>query len=211
MVDTTFIRARALSLATPTGRVLQEGLNFDVSGGQMLLVTGSNGCGKSTLLKTLLGQWPVHKGTLQLRASDTEIAYLPQLENTEIHLPFTLNDVLNISRPAKVSWTDVEKFGLLRRETLSAAWNTASGGERKRALLTRALLRSPSVLVFDEPMNHLDAESRRAMIRFMASFLGDSEKQRAIVMVSHMGLDGDELDLFNLVPLNLGLRKSGDI
>lgn len=203
------LKARELTYGIPEGRVLQERLCFDVLSGEMLLITGSNGCGKSTLLKTLLGEVPVLSGKLIKSDVFQRLEYIPQLENTEIHLPLTLMDVLAISQEITPSVESIESFGLLRREQLSGAWNTASGGERKRTLLTRALLKRPSLLIFDEPMNHLDHQSRKAMIRVMANFLKAEHEVRAIVMVCHQGLHPEERELFQVVRLDLD-RKVGD-
>lgn len=203
MVGGSVLEVKNLSYSTPEGRMLQAGINFDLQAGQMLLITGSNGCGKSTLLKTLLGEFPAVSGKIAQKIPETRLEYIPQLENTEIHLPLTLRDVLAISQPRPLDLEEVESFGLLRREQLKGAWNTASGGERKRTLLTRALLRRPSLLVFDEPMNHLDRHSRRAMIGVMSSFLKTDREARAIVMVCHQGLHDDEDGLFDYQLLDL--------
>ena len=198
------LKACRLTYATPNGRTLQADLTFELQSGQMLLITGSNGCGKSTLLKALLGQFPIAAGSIDFRAPRSRVEYIPQLENTEVHFPLTLGDVLTISRRRKLDRVSVEQFGLLKESQLGTAWNTASGGERRRTMLTRALLKNPSVLVFDEPMNHLDSESRRAMVDVMAQFLrqGPSDA-RAIVMVCHQGLSPEEKERFELVHLDL--------
>ena len=140
------ISGRSVGYSTPNGRQLQVGLNFSVNGGQLFLIRGANGSGKSTLLKVLLKEWPVDRGSLNLNFDFQSLQYIPQLENTEIHFPLTLNDVLKVSIP-RVSEEDGESLGLVRRTQLRSGWNTASGGERKRVLLSRALLSDPRVLV----------------------------------------------------------------
>lgn len=199
-------QADNLAYGTPDGRILQEKLNFSVSQGQLLLITGGNGCGKSTLLKILLGKLAPIKGNVQTSFSFSSVAYIPQLENTEIHLPLTLRDVLSISQPY-LDWKEALSFGLLNEDHLDHAWNTASGGERKRTLLTRALMKKPSILVLDEPFNHLDERSREAMAAAMVEFLFPENCKRAIVMVSHQGLGSGEEDLFDVVPVPLELRN----
>lgn len=207
-MNSPVVEAHRLTYSTPTGRVLQKDLNFSISAGQMLLVTGSNGCGKSSLLRTLLGETTHYWGHVCVNVESDKQVYLPQLENTEVHLPLTLLDVLRISQPETVSREAAKQFGLLRDEHLGAAWNSASGGERKRTLLTRALLQNPSLMVFDEPMNHLDRSSRAAMVDVMAHFL-TSGPDRAIVMVCHQGLKDDERSKFNIVPLDLDAQRGG--
>lgn len=207
-MEATIFETTDLTYSTPTGRRLQEGLSFTLNSGQMLLISGSNGCGKSTLLKTLLQQFPIERGTVKRTVSDAHIEYIPQLENTEIHLPLTLKDVLHISLGKKLDIQEIVKLGLLTEEQLSSAWNTASGGERKRTLLTRALLRHPRMLVFDEPMNHLDTESRGIMIAVMSKFLKRTQSDvRAIVMVCHQGIEKEEESLFDLLHLNLDQKN----
>jgi len=202
---------QSLSYATPTGRPLQTGLTLTLRANQLLLIRGSNGCGKSTLLKILLGQFPVMKGSVRRYIPPERTEYMPQLENTEVHFPLTLRDVLDFSHGRRITWDDIAPFELLREDQLDTAWNTASGGERKRTLLTRALLKNPRLLVFDEPMNHLDGESRQAMIRFMARFLKPSESkgERAAVMVCHQGLPEDEERQFDMLCLDLDSMTSG--
>lgn len=198
---------RDLAYGTPDGRMLQQGVTFSLLPGQMLLITGSNGSGKSTLLRTLMRQLPQVKGEIRCSIPDAKVEYIPQLENTEVHFPVTLKDVLTISQGGKVAWSDINEIGLLNETQYLSAWNTASGGERKRTLLTRALLRKPELLIFDEPMNHLDGASRRAMIRKMARFLETSDgTDRAIIMVCHQGLEAEERPLFDVVELNLDER-----
>ncbi len=205
MVVDTVLEVIDLAYSTPDGRPLQQGLGFRLGNRQLLLITGSNGCGKSTLLKAILGQFRIEHGTLSCAIPEKEIEYMPQLENTEIHLPLTLRDVLTISSSGKVPWGEIASFGLVKESQLDAAWNTASGGERKRTLLTRALLKRPRLLVFDEPMNHLDVESRAAMVRVIGKFLeaGAPWAPRAVVMVCHQGLAPDERGLFDVLHLNL--------
>ena len=204
------LHANALSYGTPDGRVLQRGLSFAVAGGQMLLISGPNGSGKSTLLRALLGQMRPLRGDVRFTAPLERVEYIPQLENTEIHFPVTLGDVLAISLGRPVRWEEVARYSLLEEWQLGQPWNTASGGERKRTLLIRALMRQPRVLIFDEPMNHLDAVSRQEMLRMMARFLGEtSAEPRAIVMVCHQGLHDEERELFDVVALRLAAEPGG--
>jgi len=209
VIETVFEASR-LAYGTPDGRVLQEQLSFKVKPGQLLLITGGNGCGKSTLLRILLGKNDPMQGTVHMGLPFSTVAYIPQLENTEIHLPLTLRDVLGISQ-RKLDWAKALSFGLLSEAHLHHAWNTASGGERKRTLLTRALLQNPQVLVLDEPFNHLDEKSREAMAQAMVNFLAVKTSPRAIIMVSHQGLGSGEENLFDVVPVPLELKTRGGL
>ncbi|MCB0417179.1 MAG: ATP-binding cassette domain-containing protein [Bdellovibrionales bacterium] len=176
--DSAVLEVSELAYATPEGKLLGKGISFQLNQGETLLVEGPNGAGKSTLLKVLVGQHRPLKGTLTHHLPTSQIAYIPQLQNTEFHLPLCLGDLLPTSDLAAIA-----DWGLLEASQLSLAWNTASGGERKRALLTRALLQKCTTLILDEPFNHLDRESKVQIQRALSRFISSGDK--ALIVVSH--------------------------
>lgn len=190
--------------------MLAENLTFSLPSGSLLLVTGPNGSGKSTLLRVIQGLSPIFSGKLDVHVPNSRIGILPQLPNPGFHLPITLGDVLRFSTRGPLDWEKVFSYGLIERSHLALAWNTASGGERKRTLLTRLLLQEPSLLLLDEPMNHLDSDSRNRVEKVIAHFLTHhkEEGQRAVVLVSHSSLKTEallqvptlQLELINLNP-----------
>ncbi len=201
----TLIEATNLTYGIQPGRPLASGLNFSLQPGQTLFVTGPNGSGKSTLLRVLLGQLAPFEGTITRKIAMPQVAILPQLQNPGFHLPITLKDVLTMSSRGPVHWDEVHRLGLLSPEHLSLAWNTASGGERKRTLLTRILLQKPSLLILDEPMNHLDQKSRAQIRGVIARYLSEStEAHRAVVLVSHERMNAVEMEALRPVHLPLG-------
>lgn len=201
----SLLQARNLSYGVPGGRLLQRRLDFRLEPGEVLLISGANGCGKSTLLKLILGEQSAVEGELAVGVTAARVDYLPQLENTEVHLPLTLHDVISLSQGRRVTWQEVAPFGLLDPHHLALSWNSASGGERKRTLLTCSLLNDPQLLVFDEPLNHLDDLSRAAVTTAIAQFAARSTPAlpRAVVMVCHQGLSVSEGARLKLVPLPL--------
>lgn len=199
------LQAEKLTYGIPGGRILQKNLSFSLDDGQVLLVSGANGCGKSTLLKVILGEADALDGNVTCVVAAHRVNYLPQLENTDVHLPLTLEDVLSLSQGHAVNWRDISQFGLLNPEHMAIAWNNASGGERKRTLLTCSLLKKPQLLVFDEPMNHLDDFSRAAVTTAISRYLKASTpaEPRAVVMVCHQGLNEVEARELTVVALPL--------
>lgn len=177
-------------------RRLVDNLSFKLAPQELLLVSGPNGAGKSSLLQVVLGFPPaqVFSGKLELLVTSSEIAWIPQMENPEFHLPLTLRDVLDISVNRRLELKEVLDFGLLREEHLKHSWNQASGGERKRTLITRALLHHPRLLLLDEPLNHLDVESRTVVTQGLSKYLASG--RGAAIVVSHDALSGQELSLF---------------
>lgn len=191
--DRPMLDANGLSFQTPDGRQLFRDLRFQLFDGQILLITGPNGSGKSTLLSQLLeglDQGVTGGGVLKSTVDSEEIAYIPQLQNLEFHLPLTLEEVIEINLNRSVVEEEVSMFGLLERQHMARTWNTASGGERQRTLLTCALLSNPRLLILDEPFNHLDQESQDHMLKGIFEFLKEPEfRPRAAILVSHLAID----------------------
>lgn len=184
------------------GRTLARGLRFELHAGNLLHVSGPNGSGKSTLIKVLQGNHPKRSGRIRIRVARDKIEVLPQLQNLHFHFPVTLRDVLEIALPFRFDEEQAMSFGLLEKRHLALAWNTASGGERKRTLLTRALLRSPNLIFLDEPLNHLDEGSSALVVRAMKKFLGQAD--RAAVWISHSGDLEHELGKLAVKRIELG-------
>ncbi|MBI1860079.1 MAG: ABC-F family ATP-binding cassette domain-containing protein [Deltaproteobacteria bacterium] len=182
MKPTPLLEASELSYNTPEGRELFAQLNFGVNHGQILVVTGPNGSGKSTLLRLLLKDAPAKTGLVRCTVKRAKIGLLPQLQNIAFHLPLQLRDVIGLLTRAHPA--DAARFSLIQESDLGKAWNTASGGERQRTLLTCLLLNSPELLILDEPFNHLDPSSQAIMLEALSTFLKGGSP-RAVVLVSH--------------------------
>lgn len=210
--DRPLVDASGLSWTSPDGRRLFHRLGFQLRDGEILLITGPNGSGKSTLLNQILhglDQGVAGAGVLKSAVEAEQIAFIPQLQSLEFHLPLTLIEVLEIHLNRKVSIEEATFFGLLDPEHLDRTWNTASGGERQRTLLTSALLGHPHLLILDEPFNHLDQESQRRMLAAIVDFLKDEEfRPRATILVSHLGVQ--ELEQAGVPVVRIELGKVGE-
>jgi len=187
------------------GKTILNNLCVELRSGQLLFITGPNGAGKSTLLKVLLGQFPRKSGDIRFFVPMDRIGYIPQLANTETHLPLTLRDVLKISVDGLLNLDAIFKLALIENRDLDLRWNTASGGERKRVLLTRALIKDPALLILDEPLNHLDSDSRTRTISALRDFLqSPNGLPKALILVSHDGFSSSELSLFDSRAITIG-------
>ncbi len=178
----TLLTGEQLVVRTPTGIRLTNPFDFELKEGEVLVVKGQNGTGKSTLLRGLLGKPKVLEGRFRFQVPMGMIGYLPQQQNSTFHLPMTLRDMLKLSL---AKWElDDETRDLLAPHQWDLAWNTASGGEKKRALVVRALIRHPQVLILDEPYNHLDRESCVKITMALRRFM-ENDPRRSIMVVSH--------------------------
>ncbi len=180
---TKVLQVQDLSYQTPDRRPLVRNLGFELRLGELLMLTGPNGIGKSTLLRLLLGSDVKSSGSIHWHLPLSRVSFLSQLHNQEFHIGLTLADILNFSGKFRPKDIEVLSHGLLHPSQLNLAWNTSSGGERQKTLLTRIFLQDPQVLILDEPMNHLDVASRRQLRDALQGFIADG--QHAVIMVGH--------------------------
>jgi len=197
---TKVLEVRNLGYQTPDNRPLIQGLGFELRLGELLTIKGSNGIGKSTLLKLLLNGREKFQGSIQWSMALNRVGFLSQLHNQEFHISLILADILNFGGKLRAADIEQQSFGLLNTSQLRIAWNTASGGERQKTLLTRIFLQEPQVLILDEPMNHLDKASRKQLRLALQQFVADG--QHAVVMVGHeSNLDPAEWNPHTIIDL----------
>jgi ABC transport system ATP-binding/permease protein len=163
-----------LSLLQGNGWLFRD-LDIHVTPRDRLALIGRNGAGKTTLLKLLAGTVDADKGTRSLQPGTRIIT----LEQDPFFTGFdTLMDFA-LSGPDAPPRHEVEAIaGQLGIDMSRPALN-ASGGERRRAALARALASEPDLLLLDEPTNHLDL----AAIEWLESWL--MRYNGAFVVISH--------------------------
>jgi len=177
------LKVTDLCLKTPQGRSLFANLGFELMPGELLHIHGCNGSGKSTLLKAILGQYHHYTGAIGLDLKQDEVSLLSQMGNLQFLLPFSLKNV--IETQVDMSDKKIIDLGLLTENSLQLSWNTASGGERQKALLTRCLLSSCKLLILDEPFNHLDSLAKNIIIKKLKSLQAGGV---SIILNSHENL-----------------------
>ena len=174
------LEASALGFAWPGQKPLFQGLDLRINRGDRLTVLGGNGSGKSTLGRCLAGLLPI-QGQLSWNArpwaalSRAEHAAAVQYVGQRPHLHlsgrgFTLREEIafgpeNLGLPAEEIRERVdEAMAFLGLSHLASRdCHRLSGGETQRAVLAGALAMRPELLVLDEPMTDLDAESRDSL------------------------------------------------
>ena len=180
---TALINARTLSVGHGARTVLR-GLDWQLDAGAWWTITGENGGGKTTLLSTLIGLLPPLAGTLR-RAADlaARSGVVMQHERLAQTIPLTIGDVVGMGRIGAAG-EPLAALTLLSRLALDprrSFWRS-SGGERQRALIARALIRAPALLVLDEPFNHLDAAGRGLVLSALRDHHAGGG---AVLLVSH--------------------------
>ena len=161
-IDKTFNKNKVLS-----------GLNLEVPDGSFMVMVGPSGCGKSTALRCIAGLEEVTSGTImigdkdvtRMEPKDRNIAMV--FQNYALYPHMNVYD--NITYGLKVRGIPADER---KRRALEAAKllgldgllermpRQLSGGQRQRVAMGRAIVREPSVFLFDEPLSNLDANRR---------------------------------------------------
>lgn len=178
------------------GCVALEGVNLDIYDDDFVGIIGPNGGGKTSLVKAIMGNIP-HSGEIMFDSSlrhrnHYKIGYMPQVSEFDMRFPISLEEVV-------LSGLQSEK-GFLGRYTAADRRRTqvlltqmgiadlasrpigeVSGGQMQRALLCRAIIAEPRLLILDEPTNFVD---NRFEYEFYNMVKGLSQRM-AIMIVSH--------------------------
>lgn len=171
------LRKAAFGYGTTT-RV--DGLNFEVPAGAAVALIGPNGSGKSTLLRGVLGLAELTEGSIEVLGRSPEAARpfvgtLPQSDARDTTLPVTVRQVVTmglyrglgpLGRLGRTGRAAVE--GVIEQVGLGGyshrLFGELSGGQQQRAILARALVAKPELLLLDEPFNGLDSENREMLL-----------------------------------------------
>jgi ATPase subunit of ABC transporter with duplicated ATPase domains len=184
---TAFLTLDSISLSTPDGRPLFDGLTLAL-GRERTGLVGRNGCGKSTLLRLLAGEVEPAEGSVQRAGSVGMLAQLAEDSVTVAQALGVANDLARLRRLARgegslqdaadADWTLESRLAAALIETGLPALPpdrllaSLSGGERTRVALARLLIEMPDVLLLDEPTNNLDADGREAVTGLLARWRG---------------------------------------
>ncbi len=137
------------------GRWLVRGIDLSVHAGEIVTLVGPNGSGKSTTARMAIGLIRHDEGSVTRRTGLT-IGYVPQRMSIDPTLPLTVRRLMTIaSRHTRSAILDaLQVVGI--PGLLDAPVQHLSGGEFQRALLARAMINKPELLVLDEPVQGID-------------------------------------------------------
>ena len=153
-----------------------EDINFDVASGDKIGLVGLNGSGKSTLANILYGDIDLEGGTLLWHKKNIEVGYLGQsLEYCQGYWSEMLQKEAAGEFSENSKWlgiNDIDKMD-------EGKFNTLSGGEKIKLMLSLIWAKSPDLLILDEPTNHLDYQGVQWLIKEIGRYEG------AILIISH--------------------------
>lgn len=157
-------------------------VDFHIDAGEIVTVVGPNGSGKSTLLKSVIGAVKPIEGSIT-RQPGLRIGYVPQKLHIDPTLPITVKRFLSLPRKKSAQEIDAALHRVGAADLLEKQMSTLSGGQFQRALLARALLEKPDLLILDEPTTGLDQPGSAALYALIEDIR--RETGTAVLMVSH--------------------------
>ncbi len=185
-----------VSVSYTAGQDVLSGVCLDIFHDDFIGVIGPNGGGKTTLIKVILQAVP-YSGSVEFsqsiyRNKIRSIGYLPQQNLFDRMFPISVAEVvLSGLQPEKNIWSGYNKKDKIKADNLmqitgigqiaKSPIGEISGGQLQRALLCRALISDPKLLILDEPANYVDSKFEGELYRLLESF----NRSMAIIMVSH--------------------------
>lgn len=195
-MNNPIIQLKHIEVAYDEKCVLRD-INLTVYQNDFLGIIGPNGGGKTTLIKVILGLIIPRNGEIQFfrdgnPVEEIKMGYLPQYNQIDKKFPISVYDVIlsglskqkslfrrfSKAQHAKVKET-IAQMGLEGLE--QRAIGQLSGGQLQRALLGRAIISEPDVVILDEPNTYIDKRFEAKLYQL----LEEINHERAIMLVSH--------------------------
>ncbi|UBH06111.1 ABC transporter ATP-binding protein [Leucobacter sp. Psy1] len=195
--DVTYVR---------NGRSILAGVDWNVESDQRWVILGPNGAGKTTMLKlATTGDYPTtgtvdildeRLGKVDIFELRTRIGFAGSATAKRIPESETVRDVvLTAAYSVEGRWNEAyEAIDVRQADRILAEWGlssladhrfgTLSDGERKRAMIARAVMTDPEMLLLDEPSASLDLGARENLLQMLSGFAA-SPMSPAMVMVTH--------------------------
>lgn len=181
------------------GRTVLRDVNLTIYERDFLGVIGPNGGGKTTLIKCILGLLKPFGGEILFHSQfpssgkdQLSMGYLPQYNSIDRKFPITVEEVilsgLSSQKPLASRFTAahyekarsvIARMGLEGME--DRAIGALSGGQLQRALLGRAIISDPEVVILDEPSTYIDKRFEARLYELLAEI----NRECAIILVSH--------------------------
>jgi len=174
-----------------------QGVDLTVNEGEFIVIFGPNGGGKTTFLKLLMGFLKPDSGKISLfhkspHKARERLSYVPQVAQFDRQFPLSVLELVLMGCLNKITWWGsfpkkmkekalgaLEKVGLAER--YDQPFGTLSGGQAQRALIARALVSDPDLLLLDEPTASVDPEAEVQIHELLLHLKGSM----TILMVTH--------------------------
>ena len=178
------------------GHAALEGVNLDIYEDDFIGIIGPNGGGKSSLVKAIMGAVE-YSGEIEIsdiprKGNHYKIGYMPQVSQFDMRFPISIEEVVlsglqtekgffgrYTAKDKELAYKTLEKMGIA--ELASRPIGEVSGGEMQRALLCRAIISEPKLLILDEPTNFVDNSFEREFY----AMVQELSHNMAVMIVSH--------------------------
>jgi zinc transport system ATP-binding protein len=177
-------------------------ISLNILRGDFVGLAGPNGAGKTTLVKAILGLVPLRSGKIILFGQNInafskweKVGYLPQKQNGINPLfPASVEEIVSLGLlstkriPKQINSNDKKQIAKILSELdisqlKDKMFSSLSGGQQQRVVLARSLVSNPELLIFDEPSNALDPESRDSFFGYIKRL--NKEKGVTIILITH--------------------------
>jgi len=190
------IHLENVSFAYQDTPVLKK-VTINIRPGDFVGIIGPNGGGKTTLLKLILGFLKPLSGKIEVFGMQPQFArqklgYVPQIARFDRQFPISVYELVLSGRLSFLPWYGyygkadklaaleaLEMMGLSRLK--DKAFGTLSGGQAQRALIARALVSDPELLILDEPTASVDSQAEADIYAILKKLSG----KKTILMVTH--------------------------
>jgi len=194
--EAIIVSLRGIAAAYDNNTVLHD-VNLDIYNRDFLGIIGPNGGGKTTLIKVILGLLKPTAGNILFFENEEPVnsltmGYLPQYNSIDKKFPICVEEVILSGLSSKKSL--VGKFTKEQKEKASQMVirmgleglerrpiGQLSGGQLQRALLGRAIISDPHLLILDEPSTYIDKQFEARLYELLTEI----NKECAIILVSH--------------------------
>ncbi len=203
------------------GEAALEDVSLNVAAGNLVALIGPNGSGKSTLIKSLVGLLPPWSGEIEVLgqapgAARHRIGYMPQIESVDWRFPVSVREVVAMGlyqrrwgwdrlrrlagrAPNESAAVDAALDRLRIRDLGAEQVSELSGGQQRRVLLARTLVKDPDVLLLDEPAAGLDASVEEDLQGLLLEL---AEQGKTLIVATH-----DITSVFEHYPLTICVNR----
>ena len=211
MTNQPIIQCRSVVIGHNSQAPLCKPFDLNIEHNQWHGIVGENGTGKSTFLKTILGFETLIAGNLRIfeqlpGKNNRLISYIPQ--ERELNLNPNISALTIVKACFNANKLGLTAFGQKINQKAQKmleivgalpyahkAFETLSGGQKKRVYLAQALINNPKLMLLDEPLSDLDPQAKHDFINALKKI--HTQQQLTLLIISHdMHEIAHELDNF---------------
>ena len=173
------IIANDVTVTTPDGRKILDGVNMQIVAGERVALLGENGAGKTTFVKTIMGEQKLPVSGDVFIGPSVKIGYIPQIiefdNDNQTLLEYFQKTVGTSEQKAR---SILSRFRFTAEEVTKKVKNL-SGGEKMKVKMAELLQQEVNTLIFDEPTNHIDIPTKEVLEEAIEDFDG------TLIFISH--------------------------